>query len=49
MWPLAAVGKDEERVVYYNYPAAGTVGGVLSRLDNIASCDNPDPEDMYAQ
>ncbi|MCX5673920.1 MAG: autotransporter-associated beta strand repeat-containing protein [Planctomycetota bacterium] len=38
---------DAGRAAYYNYPAAGTVGGVLSRLDNIASCDDPEEEDTF--
>ena len=38
---------DGDRVVYYNYPAAGTVGGVLSRLDNIASSAAPTGQQKY--
>jgi YD repeat-containing protein len=45
---LTSVTYPDGRVVYYNYPATG-VGAALSRLDNIASCAEPDEEDMYAQ
>jgi len=45
---LSSVTYPNDRVVYYNYPESG-VGSALSRLDNIASSDTPDEDEMFAQ
>ncbi|MCG3180926.1 MAG: hypothetical protein BIFFINMI_03291 [Phycisphaerae bacterium] len=41
-------GPSTQRAVYYNYPASGSIGGRLNRLDNIATSASPSSSDKYA-
>ena len=44
---LSTITYPNARIVYYNYPDSG-IGLALSRLDNIASDPDPDPNEKYA-